>query len=345
VPGLTEWQRWRRGKCGGCGQLHRRRGSRLGPAGEWTSASARMAPAEVPFPLPGLLDCNSSFVLTFHGDQLSPLKGGEASSCWTVICNLLGMYCAGSTDYYYRLQGGGTFRSITAAIKHLLAAEHGAASPAAAHPQNQAAASDEKPQPLQQERPLSATPRPASPARAAAGSSELPETGSPPGEGGPAGPDAKLTPKKFGSLTALSQPRGSSAVARPTSPSDSVAKGKQAAEGTPSAAAAPRPGTKAALAALGRDTKALGPAHDSKKATQAEAQADGAEGIPKSGQPGSDGSAPDDEVAAAAEGNAAAQEEATHNEPSARRRRRSEWLSWLASYAAKRQRTASSRGL
>lgn len=246
-----------------------------------------------------------------------------------MICKVPGMYCAGSTDYYYRLQGGRTFRSITAAIKHLLAAEHGAASPAAAHPRNQAAASEEKPQPPQQERPLSAMPRPASPAQAAAGSSELPETGSPPGEGGPAGPDAKKTPKKFGSLTALSQPGGSGAVARPTSPSDSVAKGKQAAEGTPSAAAATRPGTKAALAALGRDTQALGPAHDSKEATQADAQAEGAEGTPKSGQPGPDGGAPDDEVAAAAEGNAAAQEEATHNEPGARRRRRSEWLSLL----------------
>ncbi len=214
-------------------------------------------------------------------------------------------------------------------MKHLLAAEHGAA-PAVAtdtpmrSPASEPAADPASTQLPQQERP----PSPASAARAALGSLA--------DYGGPAGPSAKPTPKKFGSLTALSHPgRSGAAVARPTSPSDSVAKGPNPPPEKTSSAA--RPTTKAALAALGRDAIASGHAPEKQEAAEADRaglEAGAADAAAESNMPGPSGMGSVDEAGAAVEGNASGPDQAGHNESNARKRQRSECRSMMLPCAA-----------
>lgn len=181
---------------------------------------------------------------------------------------------AGSTDYYYRREGGGSFRSINAAMKHLVGAGEGRSVPAKVESLSALGKTPTAP-PLSQAKSEEPTPsRPTSAARTAPGSPRPPAAGSP-NTSAPGSPTVDMsgpegaTPRKFGSLAALSRPLEGATISAPPKPeSQSVAGGERpplplvaaaTAEARASkerkqpAAAAPRLSTKSALAALGRD--------------------------------------------------------------------------------------------
>ena len=253
-----------------------------------------------------------------------------------VSCMAMNCTCrdAGSTDYYYRLQGAGSFRSVTAAVKHLLSAEGRAPQPSASAPASAVpAAAVATPAngwqlPQQPERRTSSPPRPASPEPAAPGS-----PGSQPAAAG-ARRAAPASPKRPNLANALGAGAGVNAAPRKSNsggvsvpvslllPGEDFSKGDRS--GAAASAAAQPARTKAALAALGRDSPMPADALDAGMPNGAGVNAGRGTAATGSYEPGPSEEATDGAVSAAEEGNAAGEIGAAQDMSGARKRRRSE---------------------
>ena len=274
-------------------------------------------------------------------------------SCMVMHCTYHG---AGSTDYYYRLQGGGSFRSVTAAVKHLLLAE-GRAPPLSASATALAVptAAVGTPAngwqlPQQPERRTSSPPRPASPEPAAPGSpgsqrgawppqaakpaaaraadsggAKQPASGGAPRAalGSPKQSDPINPPSAGASVNAAPRKSNSGGVpvtVLPLLPGDNVGRGKR-----PAASAAAQPArTKAALAVLGRDSPMPTNVGMSDGTSRGGVKAETGTAAAESNEPGPSEGATDGTGSAAEGGNAAGEPDAAQIKSGARKRRRSE---------------------